>query len=140
MEDKNTVSQINLIHYRVKPLPTRPQRVVEYYTSEPKTRQAMNQNGEDYKGFWLAPEVKAYFDSRDHVIATNWSNRNFLLLLRSEAVEKGKDVTPIDNLLGQFKREDYLLPIELKGYVPEEVREAAQAVGGLVTGYMRRGY
>lgn len=134
MENTATDTQIKPMAYRPKPFPTKPQRVLEYYNLDSKTRERMNKQPDDFKGFWFDPEVKGYFDARDMVISANWSNRRTLNILLAEAILKKQDTTEINNVLAMFTPQDYLFPIELRGCddVPEEVKEVARQFGGRV--------
>lgn len=137
---ENTSFKINPTNYRRRPLPSKPPKVQEYYGYNIETRRNMNQKPEEYRAFWLDPEVKAYFDSRDRIIADNWSHRRFLMQLKAEAEAKGEETGLIDSVLSDFDKPDYLFPIELRGQedVPEEVQAVANSIGGSVSNYRRK--
>lgn len=137
---ENTSLKINPTDYRKRPFPTKPQKVQEYYGYNIETRRNMNQKPEDYRAFWNDPEVKNYFESRDRIIAENWSHRRFLLTLKAEAEAKGEETGLIESVLSDFMPEDYLFPAELRGRenVPEEVQAVANAMGGSVSNYRRK--
>lgn len=63
---------------KFKPEPTKPQKVLDYYNGEAKTRKAMNNDPSSYRHFWNDSEVRKYFDDKEMVRNTNKNNLEWL--------------------------------------------------------------
>lgn len=63
---------------RPKPLPTRPEKVVEYYNLSDRERRKMSEDPGKYSGFWWSHDVKKYFDDRFWIKQQNKDNKEWL--------------------------------------------------------------
>lgn len=121
MEDQERPQEVLTNSLKPREFPPKPQRVLEFYSLDDGVRVKMNANGDDYRSFWLDPEVKTWFDARDKVIGRNWQNRRMLMAL----AEKGDQAAAM--VLELYKPEHYLFPIELKNLKRSPDKSFAQA-------------
>ena len=140
MENKeNVIPKVTVNDYRKKPFPTKPQKVMDYYSVSPETRRKMNDQPDEFKSFWFDPVVKDYFDTVSTIKNTNWSMRKFLLEAKQERMAQGEPVDKIESVLAEYEPEDYLIHAELKpkiqfnrSYPPVVDRVARQFKGAVV--------
>jgi len=84
-----------------KPLPTRPDKIKDYYALPFEQRRLMNDKPDNYPKFWNHSVVSQYFESVTFVKATNKSNRYWLETYKGwlDSVLDAKQIDMIDDVL-----------------------------------------
>lgn len=137
---ENAIPQVSTNDYRKKALPTKPQKIIDYYSAPIETKRKMNEQPEDFKSFWLDPIVYNYFESVHNVKNTNWSMLKFLKENRDERIAKGFLVDKIEAIIAEYEPEDHFINAEIKpknqynqSYPPIIERVAKQFGGKIVS-------
>jgi hypothetical protein len=101
-----------LDEYRIKPFPTMPEKVKEYYISEYKVILVMNKKPEDYQSFWQSASVKEYFDRVEKIIHLNERNFKALLWLRHFFKDDEVKLEKICSYIFQYQEFNYRVMTE----------------------------
>ena len=106
---------------RSKPLPTRPEKIIEYYKLHSKERYQWNNQSDKYAKFWNDETVRRYFNDCDLIRTANRQNREWLETLKYwlDPTQDPKEFKMITDRLYDFGNVD--LPQEANWNEHEEV-------------------